>query len=212
MSELSNNLSTAEMQTAEWRAKVGRITGASASAKAVVDSSERRRAEHALAAALGDPSASAATKRIHADDENAKRQLDDLTLALIPAKQALAAAEQAEGAARKALNKALAEQLMNTRIALAARIDKALADFDTLVGEYDSVGEDLRGYYLEMFGQNVSISALENAFGPTRLISALSPAFSKMFPNVIRPERRVALEVSERDYWQLPDAPTIAVA
>jgi hypothetical protein len=204
MSELSNNLSTAEIQTAEWRAKVGKIKSAMAAARSVLNSSDARRGKFALDAATGNADAAQAMAKIRRENEAAEKDLADLMLALPEAEHNLAEAQQIESAARKALAKQVAQGAMRKRIAAAAKIDAALAQFCRDVAEWEALGETVRDYYGNIYAGQINISTLENAVGMNRLLAALPPLFGKLFPSVSRGTPSL-LAVSEADMWSLPE-------
>lgn len=206
--DLNGKLNEATMKAAEWRAKVGRIQNAIAAAQAVVNSSEQRRAKFALDAATGDANAAAAMKKIHAEDDAAKKQLADLNMALVPAQQQRAAFEQAEGNARREVNRQLAHGTMRKRIAVAARIDKALAEFDAAMKEFDALGDELHGHHLDTlssrgYSLSTAVSQFEGLTGMSRLMAALPPIFRKLFPLAILPEARAPLAQSEAAFWNI---------
>jgi hypothetical protein len=206
MSDLSSKLTAATIETAKWRGVCSRIQNQIAVAEAHIASSESRRAQYALDAAVDSTSAAAASiRKIHADDENTKRQLADLQLALIPASAACAKAEQAEAALSKALARETAQQTMRKRIRTAARIDAVLAELAREIQKYEDEGASIREFYGELYSGATNISTMENAVGLNRLLAALPAIFARLFPNALRPEQRSSLEKSERDFWSLPE-------
>jgi chromosome segregation ATPase len=205
MTALSNELSTAEIAAAEWRAKVGKIKAAMAAARSVLNSSDARRGRFALDAATGNAEAAQAMAKIRRENESAEKDLADLQLALPEAQRNLAEAEQTESAARKALAKQVAQAAMRKRIAAAAKIDAALAQFVRDVSEWENLGEIVRDYFGDLYAGQIQISTLENVTGFNRLLAALPPPiFGKLFPSVPRGTPS-SLAASESDLWSLPE-------
>src|ERR1700755_1341955 len=101
--DLEKAVEKAVAETARCRENLGRVQNGIAAAQAIVNSSEQRRAKFALDAATGDASAAAAMKKIHAEDDVAKKQLADMNTAPAPAHRNLALANQAETNAHRDL-------------------------------------------------------------------------------------------------------------
>jgi hypothetical protein len=206
---LGAKLKSAEAEVTDWRQKVTLIKGSISAAQAVVNASEGRRATFALGAATGDTTAAAAMKKIHSEDDAAKKQLADMNLALAPALHHLAAAEQVAGNVRRELNQIAKRVLAGERIANAGRIDEVLTKLVTLVEERDRLGNELKEHQLAMlaghgYTSSTAVSIMENLDGVARLLAALPPAiFAKLFPTTPRGQH-VALAVSEAEFWQLP--------
>jgi hypothetical protein len=205
---LEAKLQAAEGEVVEWRQKIDRIANSIAAAQRVVDASEGKRAEFALGAATGDVNATSAMKKIYLDDQAARRQLDDLKLALAPAQRHLAFAEQAANEIRRAVAKERSIDLARKRVAVAARIDAAMVEAEAAYAEFEALGAELhaskfdelaaRGYSL-----GTSVSQMEGLTGLERVKSAL-PSFIRKLFNTVYFSKYVALAETEAAYWQLP--------
>jgi hypothetical protein len=207
---LQEQLQAAEAEVAEWRQKVDHVNNSIAAAQRVTDASEGKRAEFALGAATGDASATSAMKKIHSDDQVARRQLDDLKLALAPAQRHLAIAEQAANEIKRAVAKEKSVLLTRKRVAVAARFDAAIAEAEAAHAEFEALGGELnaskfdelaaRGYSL-----GTSVSQMEGLVGGERVKSALPSFIRKLFYTVYF-GNYVKLAEAEAAYWQLPAA------
>jgi hypothetical protein len=205
---LAAQLKSAEAEVANWRQKVNHINGSITAAQRVVDASEGRRAEFALAAATGDATATSAMRKVHQEDNIAKTQLVDLHLALVPTLQHRAAAEQVANDVRRALAREESTNLARKRIAAAARFDNAAAELEAAHTEYEALGAELhtskinelfqRGYSL-----GTSVSQMEGLTGAERVKSALPPFFRRLFYTVYFGPY-VQLSPAESAYWNIP--------
>jgi hypothetical protein len=199
---LSAKLSAATIESAKWRGIVSSLQSQIAAAQAVISRSEQSRAEHALAAATGDATAASAMKRVHADDDAARRIISDTNLAIGPAQVALANAEAAEKAINQAMGKEIAKKAITRRIRAAARVDSALLELSREIATWESEGDTIRQWYNVIFSGRVNQQVMDEAAGLSRLIGALPPVFRKLFPTQIFPEGGPSkIEEKEIAFW-----------
>lgn len=199
-------LRAAEVESAKWRNRVERIQSKIREAQEVLNKSDTRRAEHALAAALSSDTAAAAMTRIRRENENATKDIADLQLALPEAQRHLAAAEQAESVIRKSIARKGAQEMMRERIDAARKFDKAIADAADALKAWTSLAGPIEQFYMETLGPAASWqSVTDNIIGWGRVRAALPPVvFGKLFPTTPLGEHR-SLEQSEAGLWNLPD-------
>jgi hypothetical protein len=190
----------------EWQAKVRTISQNIEEAEAVVAASARRRAEHVLAASLGDDAARKHLDHVLQDDRQAESNLEDLRLALPLAESELRTAEGAYRIAEAEFRRSEVERLSRERVAAAAAIDQAFADFSKAWATFESLGHELIDLASSEAGAN-TLYLSETVSGVARLVASLpSRPFVEIrekFPFMAISTHK-SLADSERSYWRLP--------
>jgi hypothetical protein len=201
-----SKLESAAATVAEWRAKIRTLNDNIAKAEAVAAASVRSRQENVLAASLGDDAAKENLAQVFEDDRLAARELEDLRLALPLAESELRMAEHDHRAAEVEARKAQVDNLARQRVAAAAAIDHAFADFSNAWSEYQALGHEL----LNLASQEPNSNALylaETVDGVGRLVASLpaKPFLSlrERF-NFMPVSTSKSLAASESAYWRLP--------
>ena len=173
---------------AGWHSKVANIETQLAAAT-------KHREQNALAAALGDQTATAAI-----------RHEADLAIALPAARLALAAAERAATAARHELAKLHGTALMRQRVIAAARMDAALSECAAAYADFDRLGREIQSLPDLRIAQSGNVSDWERAQGYRRIAAALPPFFVKLLSSWSHQDKWIPLAVSEQNLWSLPPA------
>jgi hypothetical protein len=190
---------------AGWVAKVKALEIQVADWTHAVTTATSLREQHALAAALGEAHAIVAIKKARAEQHDAEQHLADLSMIALPAAMAhLASAEKAATSARHELAKLIATQIMRARVAAAAQMDEAFAVCAAAFGEYERLGQELQSFPDLNLAQGGGMARWEDAAGLKRIAAAVPICLTKL-PSWTwtDPSKRVALAVSEADFWSL---------
>jgi len=209
-----SKLESAAATVTEWRAKIRTLNDNIAKAKATAAVSIRARQENVLAASLGDIAAKENLATVLEDDRRADRELESLRLALPLATSKLTEAEATHRAAEAEWRKAEVERLARARVAAAAAIDSAFAEFSRAWGLFESLGHELIDLASSEAGAN-TLYLSETVSGVARLVASLpSRPFVEIrekFPFMAVSTHK-SLADSERSYWRLPAVETTKAA
>jgi hypothetical protein len=201
-----NRLEAAAEAVAKCRQHIQEIRLAIAAQEEVVAGSELRRQPHVLQAARGDVSAKNALDKLLHEDLAAERTLADLRLVLPQVEAELRMAENAHSAALVEARKAQVDNLARQRVAAAAVIDRALADFSKAWSEYQALGHVLLNLASQAPGANALFLA-ETVDGVGRLVASLPAkpflAIREKF-NFMPISTSKSLAAAEALYWRLP--------
>jgi chromosome segregation ATPase len=199
-----NKLEAAAEAVAKCRQHVQEIRSAITGQEEIVAENERHRQAHTLQAALGDVAAKEALAKILHEDLAAERTLADLRKALPQSERELANAELSQKAAESEFRKKEVERLARGRVAAAAEIDQALADFSAAWSKYESLGRELFAAACDHQNQ---ISLGETFDGMARLSAALpaKPFYDLRHRHSFAPIGNGGpLAIAEAMYWRLP--------
>jgi hypothetical protein len=168
--------------------------------------SELRRQPYVLQAARGDVAAKNTLDKLLHEDLAAERTLSDLRLVLPQAEAELRLAENAHRAAEVEARKAQLDNLARQRVAAAAAIDQAFADFSRAWANYSALGGEL----LDLASQEPNSNALylaETISGEARLVASLPAkpflAIRERF-NFMPISTSKSFAAAEAAYWRLP--------
>jgi hypothetical protein len=213
-SMMNDRLNEAAAAVATWRDRVRNLTENIAKAEAVAAASVRARQENVLAASLGDDAARANLAAVLEDDRRAERELQDLRLALPLAESELRTAEAALRIAETEFRRSELDRLARERVAAAAAIDQAFADFSRAWATFESLGHELLDLASQAPGANALFLA-ETISGEARLAASLprNPflAIKEKFPFMAISTHK-SLADSERSYWRLPAVDEVKAA
>jgi hypothetical protein len=204
-SMMSDRLNEAAAAVAMWRDRVRTLNESISKAEAVAAASTRARQQSVLNAALGDDAAKENLATVLEDDRLAAGELEGLRLALPLATSKLTEAEATHRAAEAEWRKAEVNRLARERVAAAAAIDSAFADFSRAFDTFASLGSEL----LDLASQEPGANALflaETISGEARLVASL-PArpflqIKERYPFMPISTSR-SLAASEAQYWRL---------
>jgi hypothetical protein len=207
---MHRNLEAAAELVAERRKNISDIRAAIAAQEKVIAAGEQRRQAHTLQAALGDVAAKDTLAKLLHEDIAAERILADLRLSLPQAERELANAEQAQKAAEAEFRRTEVVRLARERVAAAAEIDKAFADFSAAWSKYETIGRALFGVSDDNPNQ---IYLAEHLDGLLRLSAALphQPFFDLRHRHSFAAIGGGApLAVAEAAFWRLPPVEEVA--
>jgi hypothetical protein len=201
-----DKLEAAAALVADKRKAISDIRAAIASQEEIVAENERHRQAQTLQAAMGDVTAKEALAKILHEDLAAERTLADLRKALPQIERELANAELAQKAAADEFRRAEVVRLARERVAAAAEIDQAFAQFSRAYATFVSLGSEL----LDLASQEPGANALflaETISGEARLVAALPAApflqLKERYPFMTISTSK-SLAASEAQYWKLP--------
>jgi hypothetical protein len=203
---MNDKLSKASESVSEWNAKIRKLREDISTAEAALADSTRLRQQHVLDAALGDEGAKQRLEGVLEADRKAERQLADLQLALPAAEAKLREAEGAHRIAEAEFRKSEVERLARERVAAAAAIDKAFADFSRAWSEYEALGLQLFNVAADDHAGNIH-SFTESVDGMLRLAAALphQPFYDLRWRHSFAPiGTSSSLAAAEAAYWRLP--------
>jgi hypothetical protein len=201
-----DRLNKATAAIADWNARIFKLRDDIAKAEAALADSTRVRQQHVLDAALGDDGAKQRLEGVLEADRKAERQLDDLKIALPAAMERLRAAENDRRVAESEFRKAEVNRLARKRVAAAAAIDQAFADFSKAWSEYEALGKELFNAAADDHAANIH-SFTESVDGMLRLAAALphQPFYDLRWRHSFAPiGTSSSLAAAESSYWRLP--------
>jgi hypothetical protein len=188
------------------RKNVSDIRAAIAAQEEIVAENERHRQAHTLPAALGDVAAKEALAKILHEDLAAERTLADLRKVLPQSERELANAELAQKAAADEFRRAEVVRLARERVAEAAKIDQAFADFSKAWANYEALGKQL--FNAAADDNAGAIHAFSETFdGMNRLSAALpmKPFYDLRHRHSFAPiGTSSSLAAAESAYWRIP--------
>jgi hypothetical protein len=201
---MTDKLNQAAASVSEWNAKIWRLREDISIAEAALAGSTRLRQQHVLDAALGDDGAKSRLADVLNADRDAERHLADLQLALPAALERLRAAENDHRVAEANFRKAQVDHLARQRVAAAAAIDKALADFSTAWADFEQIGHQL--YNVAAHDHQNQIYLSETCDGMARLSARLpKPFYELRHRHSFAPiGTSSSLAAAESSYWRLP--------
>jgi hypothetical protein len=203
---MTDKLNQAAAAVTEWNAKLFKLREDIAKAEAVLAESAKRRADHALEAALGGHDAKQRLEQVLADDRRAERDLEDMRMALPLATSKLKEAEATHRVAESEFRKVEVNRLARERVATAAAVDQAFSDFSKAWATFSDLGQELLG--LASQDQNANALFLsETISGEARLAASLPAApflaIRERF-NFMPISTSKSLAAAEAAYWRLP--------
>jgi hypothetical protein len=210
---MTDKLNQAAASVSEWNAKIWRLREDISTAETALAESQHRRQEHVLEAALGDHDAKSRLADVLNADRDAERHLADLQLALPAALERLRAAENDHRVAEIDFRKTQVDDLARQRVAAAAAIDKALADFSTAWADYEQIGHQL--YNVAAHDHQNQIYLSETCDGMARLSAALpmKPFYDLRHRHSFAPiGTSSSLAAAESAYWRLPPLEEVKAA
>jgi hypothetical protein len=199
---------------ATWRDRVRTLTENVVTATAALSETKKRRQESLLAAALGDQDVRKQLDHLLEEDRKAERELDDLRASLPIAEAALANAQLAQKAAEVEWRRTEVERLARERVAAAAAIDQAFADFSAAWAKYEGLGKQLFNAAADDHASNIH-SFVESVDGMLRLAASLphEPFYSLRWRHSFAQIGGGApLAVAEAAFWRLPPIEAVKAA
>ena len=210
---MNDKLNQAAASVSEWNTKIRKLREDISIAETALAESQRRRQNHVLEAALGDADAKSRLAEVLHADREAERHLDDLKMALPAAMERLRSAENDHRVAEIDFRKTQVDDLARQRVAAAAAIDKALADFSTAWADYEQIGHQL--YNVAAHDHQNQIYLSETCDGMARLSAALpmKPFYDLRHRHSFAPiGTSSSLAAAESAYWRLPPLEEVKAA
>jgi hypothetical protein len=203
--QLEQHVSETAAVVSDWKKSVGDISTQLNIASVAFMRAKKAREAHALKAAMGEPAAIEAIKHARSDQLTSEATIGDLKISLPEAEAQLAIAERASASARHDLAEFNAIVLKRKRIEIAGELDKVVADFARIYGEYNDLGAAIVN--MDVLPRTMhGTSNYEDAIGARRVRASLPKFFWKIFPGSLHDEMKTEnLATTEARFWNLPE-------